>query len=91
MRKNYVKINLYLTPELYEPTDAAVILEPHPMSVGDWIRRQMKTALAIKDAEAQLKKAKKKLKNLIEIRTYEELSDQYGIPVERLKALMGEK
>ena len=66
MRSKYAKINLYLTPELYEQTDAAVILEAHPMSVGDWIRKQMKTALAVKDAETQIKKAKKKLQSRLD-------------------------
>jgi hypothetical protein len=91
VRNKYAKINLYLTPELYEHTDAAVILEPHPVSVGDWIRRQMKLALEVKDAEMQIKKAKKKLRNLVEAHSFEELSDRYGIPVARMKAMLGEK
>jgi len=91
VRNKYAKINLYLTPELYEATDAAVILESRPVSVGDWIRRRMKEAFEDKDPEVQTKKAKKKLRYLVSNQTLEELSDQFGIPVARLKAILGDE
>jgi hypothetical protein len=107
-KRNDAKLNLYMMLELYAQTTAAVILGPRPISVGAWIRKQMKKAFDDpkfikahgKDAETQIKKAKRKLRNrLTTVRlshkdgmegAFEKLSAEYGIPVARLKAMLEE-